>query len=219
MEHWLSKIRRDAGFNTVRALADASGIDNSTLSRIEKDGGPQPTPATLKKLAPYLKVPYTELMFLSGHLNRDDFKMSNAVVESPMGNSFMDEEFLKNLSVAKGKSIDEMKLEMGRMLRYQNIDFNGINEGGQWDKINRIKEVMLSNKNSLEENVAQEDFLNALDDIRSLRNMPQHEHLNLLLRMKLAIKVFPALFEYIKDDPELSTFLSDDIEAKSTTYR
>ena len=69
--HWLTQMRVDAGYLTIRRLADDSGVDISTLARIEKPGGPQPTTATLKKLVPYLKVPYIKMLAFAGHLDGD----------------------------------------------------------------------------------------------------------------------------------------------------
>lgn len=63
----LKRLREAAGFESQSKLASISGVDNSTIARLER-GETKPTPETLKKLAPYLYVPYETLMKLAGHL-------------------------------------------------------------------------------------------------------------------------------------------------------
>lgn len=92
MAHWLTEMREKAGYSTIRSLADDSGVDVSTLSRIEKEDGPQPTTSTLKKLAPFLKVPYIKLLAMAGHLGRDpDSQKLAALYEKNPSLSFIDD--------------------------------------------------------------------------------------------------------------------------------
>lgn len=68
--HKLKKLRERAGYESQAKLADASGVDNSTIARLERNET-KPTPATLQKLAPFLNLPYVELMAIAGHINID----------------------------------------------------------------------------------------------------------------------------------------------------
>jgi transcriptional regulator with XRE-family HTH domain len=118
MTHWLTELRIQAGFDTVRSLADASGVDNSTLSRIEKVDGPQPTPATLKKIAPFLKVSYGDLMMKAGHLRTSD------LIETPFASENSDESLEKDwpeivpiLRRAGTKATPEERKRIAKILR------------------------------------------------------------------------------------------------------
>lgn len=72
--NWLTTVRLDAGYKTIRSLANVSGIDHSTLSRLELPNGPVAMPDTLRKLAPHLNVPYIKLMLLSGNITEADME-------------------------------------------------------------------------------------------------------------------------------------------------
>lgn len=53
---------------TVNQLAVYSGVSSATISRIENGHRGIPKPATIKKLADTLKIPYEELMARAGHI-------------------------------------------------------------------------------------------------------------------------------------------------------
>lgn len=63
----LKILRERAGFESQARLAEASGVDNSTIARLER-GETKPTPETLKKLASALHTSYEALMVKAGHL-------------------------------------------------------------------------------------------------------------------------------------------------------
>ena len=52
----ITRLRLEAGYSTIDALADAAGIAPTTLARIEHGDTKNPSPETLKKLAPHLKI-------------------------------------------------------------------------------------------------------------------------------------------------------------------
>jgi len=79
---WLIKVREAAGFESQTELAKACGVHHSTLARLER-GDVQPTPATLKKLAPHLKVPYKSLLEAAGHLYGGDKDNEFIIPELP----------------------------------------------------------------------------------------------------------------------------------------
>lgn len=64
---FLKDLRVRCGFKTQKQLAGASGVSQTTLSRIE-GGSQRPQPETLRALAPHLK-PYTygQLMEQAGY--------------------------------------------------------------------------------------------------------------------------------------------------------
>ena len=64
---WFRQLRINAGFESQRALAEASKVHHTSIAQIEK-GGRRPSTDTLKKLAPHLKVPYESLLLAAGHL-------------------------------------------------------------------------------------------------------------------------------------------------------
>ena len=83
-----------------RKLAMVSGVSNSTISRIE-NASSDTDPETLKKLAPYLDIPYMKLMEVAGYVK----EFSNFTEET-----FGDEDFKKVFPVLL-KSIQEMILK------------------------------------------------------------------------------------------------------------
>ena len=93
----LKKLRIKAGFESQAKLADATGIDNSTIARLER-GETKPTPETLKKLSVQLYTPYQILMALAGHLpesspeeNATIATISKALAEDSELTAFWDE--------------------------------------------------------------------------------------------------------------------------------
>lgn len=67
LNEYIKKLREDKNLSQ-RRLAQMAGISNTEISRIEKGERQQPSPATLKKLAPCLGIPYTDLLVLAGYL-------------------------------------------------------------------------------------------------------------------------------------------------------
>lgn len=63
----IRRLRVKAGYSTLGDLYRVSRVTVSTLSRIEA-GIQNPSPATLKKLAPFLGVAYEHLMTVAGYL-------------------------------------------------------------------------------------------------------------------------------------------------------
>ncbi|MCY8072278.1 helix-turn-helix domain-containing protein [Bacillus inaquosorum] len=63
----LRELRR-ARKLTVNQLAVYSGISSATISKIENGKRGTPKPATIKKLAAVLKVPYENLMAAAGYI-------------------------------------------------------------------------------------------------------------------------------------------------------
>ena len=64
-------------------LADAVGIDNSYLSRIES-GERRPSPKILKKFAEVLHYSYDDLIVTSGILSEEFIRASGSVLEDPV---------------------------------------------------------------------------------------------------------------------------------------
>lgn len=69
---FIKKHRIASGFKSQRKLADKSGVDNSTISRIEKEIQ-IPEVETLKQLAPYLtSTSLVELMVVCGYWDEEE---------------------------------------------------------------------------------------------------------------------------------------------------
>lgn len=69
----MKSSRLMAGFETLGQLGARTGLNPSTLWRIEK-GLTMPKPETLKKLSPAIRVPMNELMVKAGYVASDEFK-------------------------------------------------------------------------------------------------------------------------------------------------
>ncbi len=64
----MRQLRQRRGL-TIRQLALYSRVSNSYLSMVERGARSAPSPAILARLAPALKVPYTELLHAAGYLD------------------------------------------------------------------------------------------------------------------------------------------------------
>jgi transcriptional regulator with XRE-family HTH domain len=63
---WFSKLRVASGYSSQRQLALTSNVSTTTVSRIES-GNQKAEPETLAKLAPFLKVSFSEVMIKAGY--------------------------------------------------------------------------------------------------------------------------------------------------------
>lgn len=73
----IKRLRLQAGYESLGELYRASGVQVSTLSRIES-GSQIPQPDTLKKLAPYLHASVEQLMIAAGHLPGNNKAIQNS---------------------------------------------------------------------------------------------------------------------------------------------
>jgi repressor LexA len=92
---------RSAGYTNLSELQRDSGITSATLSRIVNDKQ-RPTPKTLKKIAPWLKVSYEELMQVSGYI---DLPETPTLAKQPSLSSFS-----KKLSLKEDSSYPTIDL-------------------------------------------------------------------------------------------------------------
>lgn len=71
MEHafgpYMKQLREQQGYS-INQLAEAAGISNSQISRIENGVRGVPKPATIRKISDALSVPYTEMMKQAGYI-------------------------------------------------------------------------------------------------------------------------------------------------------
>jgi transcriptional regulator with XRE-family HTH domain len=64
---YIKMLRIEKGYKSQRQLAEASGISNGTIARIE-NGTQKPTADTLKVLAKFLDTDYVDLLLKAGYL-------------------------------------------------------------------------------------------------------------------------------------------------------
>ncbi|WP_434752572.1 helix-turn-helix domain-containing protein [Paenibacillus amylolyticus] len=71
MEHafgpYMKQLREQQGFS-INQLAEAAGISNSQISRIENGVRGIPKPATIRKISDALAVPYSDMMKQAGYM-------------------------------------------------------------------------------------------------------------------------------------------------------
>lgn len=67
---YLKKLRIEAGYTSQRQFGLAVGISSASISRIESNDQ-QAEPDTIKKMAPFLKVPYQELLKAAGYIDTE----------------------------------------------------------------------------------------------------------------------------------------------------
>lgn len=69
---YIKKLRIESGFSSQRQLAEACGLSNGTIARIE-NGTQKPTPDTLLTLATHLRgTDYLELLLRAGYITREE---------------------------------------------------------------------------------------------------------------------------------------------------
>lgn len=64
---WIAETRNENGLSQ-RQLAELAGLSNTEVWRLESGERKNPSPATLKSLAPHLGVTYEELMAKAGYI-------------------------------------------------------------------------------------------------------------------------------------------------------
>ncbi|MEK4662115.1 helix-turn-helix domain-containing protein [Priestia sp. FSL H7-0729] len=64
---YMKQLREQQGYS-INQLAEAAGISNSQISRIENGVRGVPKPATIRKISDALSVPYTEMMKHAGYI-------------------------------------------------------------------------------------------------------------------------------------------------------
>ncbi|MDA8224206.1 S24 family peptidase [Desulfosporosinus sp.] len=72
----LKKLREKVGFESQTKFAEVSGVDNSTIARLER-GETRPSPKTLEKLAPILGISLMELMAHAGYIDLSEKKITS----------------------------------------------------------------------------------------------------------------------------------------------
>ncbi|OPG94230.1 transcriptional regulator [Chryseobacterium mucoviscidosis] len=72
---YLKQLREQQGYS-INQLAEAAGISNSQISRIENGVRGVPKPATIRKISDALSVPYADMMKQAGYL-----EVSNTAIE------------------------------------------------------------------------------------------------------------------------------------------
>ncbi|BCG61156.1 transcriptional regulator [Paenibacillus sp. URB8-2] len=80
---FLKRLRESKGL-TLSQLASGAGISGSQISRIENGLRGVPKPATLRKIAEAMDVPYEELMEHAGYL-RENEQMAESIPEWATG--------------------------------------------------------------------------------------------------------------------------------------
>lgn len=99
---YIGNLRLQAGYETMESLSKASGVWGTTISRIEEGRTKSPSVETLKKLAPFLKVPYENILKAAGYLEDD----GNITIEMANGKKYSElDEAMKDLNVAEQKAV------------------------------------------------------------------------------------------------------------------
>jgi transcriptional regulator with XRE-family HTH domain len=114
----VSRLIEQAGYESLGQLYRDSTVSVATLSRIVNDIQ-KPTPATLKKLAPCLNVPYEELLSIAGYLdNHLDHKVSESQSPYKIPKSKHLVDVVARASKLPAETQDEMADHLEVLLKY-----------------------------------------------------------------------------------------------------
>jgi transcriptional regulator with XRE-family HTH domain len=98
----IENLRLQAGYKTIESLAQASQVWGTTITRIEEGRTKSPSFETLKKLAPFLKVSYEELLKAAGYLEDD----STLTIEMTDGRTYTElNRAIKDLTSEEQKAV------------------------------------------------------------------------------------------------------------------
>jgi transcriptional regulator with XRE-family HTH domain len=115
----ISKLIDQAGYASLGQLYRDSAVSVATLSRIVNDIQ-KPTPATLKKLAPCLSIPYEELLSIAGYLDDHlaDHKVSESQIRYQIPKSQHLIDVIARASKLSEETQDEVADHLEVLLRY-----------------------------------------------------------------------------------------------------
>jgi len=109
-------LRRSSGFKSQKLLAEASGISQATISRIE-DGSQIPQEETLKVFAPIFDVSLTELLFRAGHIRIEEVNANFAGVNQGTSiSNFLKKATEKNI-INNGKLIESVREDLRNYIK------------------------------------------------------------------------------------------------------
>ena len=118
---FLRVLRRSKGFKQQKDFAEATGVSQGTISRIE-NGTQKPTPDTLKIFSRVLNFSYTDLMVKAGYYDEEDLlgdEMINKEKENKGRNLVEiykekqnEKEFIQSLSLDDDKLLDKYQLTL-----------------------------------------------------------------------------------------------------------
>lgn len=127
--NFLKQLRKQYGYKTQKQLSDATGVSQTTLSRIEA-GIQNPLPETLKLLAPHLR-PYTygELMEKAGYFEGMPAGDKNTVTSFFDDHEEIDGKIAKYISKMSTQNrfhtdvLRYMEMELSPILEAEGINF------------------------------------------------------------------------------------------------
>ncbi|KQL55933.1 MULTISPECIES: helix-turn-helix domain-containing protein [Bacillaceae] len=102
---YIAKLRKESGFKSQRQLAEASGLSNGTIARIE-NGTQKPSMETLSTLSKHLKVELIDLYTNAGYLLEANDLRDN----SDKKKVYFDDEY--------GEITEEERQELAKHLKY-----------------------------------------------------------------------------------------------------
>ncbi|UPK47169.1 helix-turn-helix domain-containing protein [Paenibacillus pabuli] len=91
---YLKQLREQQGYS-INQLAEAAGISNSQISRIENGVRGVPKPATIRKISDALSVPYADMMKQAGYL--ETANTANALQDAPEWATYKDRRDFKKM--------------------------------------------------------------------------------------------------------------------------
>lgn len=109
---FLRVLRRSKGFKQQKDFAEATGVSQGTISRIE-NGTQKPTPDTLKIFSRVLNFSYTDLMVKAGYYDEEDLLGDD--IEYKKENKLKEDAaryFVDSLALDDEKLLDKFQLTL-----------------------------------------------------------------------------------------------------------
>ena len=153
------RLKRNLLKMTQVELAKKIGVSSQVISNWERGYTPDISSSDLAKLSNALQCSTDDLL---GKL-AGDMIVSRAET-SQMGQSFLNEKFIHDFSKAKSICPTEADIELRRMLRYNKICIDDLSQEEAFHLVERIKHIMLSNSDSIDENIKQAQSSISLDN-------------------------------------------------------
>lgn len=193
----IKTLRKEIGI-TQEELGKTIGVTTSMIGMYETNAR-KPSYDVLLKMSEYFNVTTDYLLGKSNPIDIRSYEHIQKRLNSPLAASLLDEDFIKELSIAKRISEDEAEKLMEEILIDNSIKFFDFNFN-EWTLVDKIKEEMISNDRSIEENISKATFDIIIDIFNDLN---KYDLVSVLKIVKDIKNQYPNIISEISDPKEI----------------